>query len=47
MIVTPANTKPVTLKTAYKSIIFSILGALFWAIVPVFGWYVSIEFLST
>jgi hypothetical protein len=38
MIVTSNKGNDATFQTAYKSVLFSILGGLFWAIAPVFGW---------
>jgi hypothetical protein len=38
MIVTSNKGNDVTSQTAYKAIFFSILGALGWAMAPVFGW---------
>jgi len=38
MIVTSNKENGVTFQTAYKSVFFSILGALCWSIAPVFGW---------
>ncbi|CAF0759611.1 unnamed protein product [Rotaria sordida] len=37
-IVTPTKEKYVTFQTAYISIILSVLGGLFWALPPIFGW---------
>lgn len=39
MIVTPGRAKYVTFQTAYFSVVFSVLGGLFWAVGPLFGWY--------
>lgn len=38
IIVTPAQKKYATKTNAYKSVVLSVVGALFWAVGPVFGW---------
>lgn len=38
MIVTPKRDQYVTYQTAYISVFLSVLGGLFWALPPVFGW---------
>jgi hypothetical protein len=38
MIVAADKIKPISFQTVYKSVFFSILGSLFWAVVPILGW---------
>jgi hypothetical protein len=38
IIVTQKREEYVNFRTAYISVILSILGGLFWALTPVFGW---------